>query len=349
MVSIRLVLTVLALALSGYHVARALLWTAPVPAPLLIIAALLLYVVATWVAVFWGLPGGRWFSGRGRGGQGRGVLPMWACAVALVAVLVVPPAVSFGVGVEALSAGYATWYVGGLGALMVVLMVRRRPWPAWSGIALLSGWSAFLLGPLPALGLGMVGSIMWVGAAQFIVYALDRADRDTEQLGEIQRSASAVHAAQGGQQRERRIQVQRALAVAGPVLARTIASRGMLGPAGRLEARIAEGRLRDELRGPRLLDDDVRAALDTSRRRGAVVTVIDDGGLEGLAEDDLLVVRAELAATLRTARSERLYVRTSPDRDVAVTVVGRASSALGLSDEDSVDLWREIPRPPVAG
>jgi hypothetical protein len=30
---------------------------------------------------------------------------------------------------------------------------------------------------------------------------------------------------------------------------------------------------------------------------------------------------------------------------VAVTVVGRSASAAGLSDEDAVDLWREIPHP----
>ncbi len=350
MVSIRLVLTVLVLAFSGYHICRALLWTAPVPEPLSIIAALVLFAAATWLSVFWGLSPARQSAdgGGNRSAQSPGALPMWACTAVLVTVMLVPPAVAYGVGADALGAGYATWYIGGLGALMVVLMVRRRPWPAWSGIAVLSGWSMFLLGPLTALGLGLVGSVMWVGAAQFIVYALDRADRDTEHFGEIQRSASAVQAAQGGQQRERRIQVQRALSVAGPVLARTIASGGRLGPDGRLDARIAEGRLRDELRGPRLLDDDVRAALDDSRRRGTVVTVVDDGGLGSLDPDELVAVRAELAATLRVARSERLYVRAIPDREVAVTVVGRASSTLGLSDEDNVDLWREIRRPSAA-
>ena len=66
---------------------------------------------------------------------------------------------------------------------------------------------------------------------------------------------------------------------------------------------------------------------------------------EDLDEGQLGHIRRELADTLRAARSERLYIRTSPDERVAVTVVGRASSVLGLSDEDSVDLWREIRRP----
>jgi len=344
MISVRFVLTILALAFTGYLVGRGVPWTATLPQPTVFILALALYLATAWLSILWGLRGGRRSAdGAVRGGRDR--LPMWLCVLALITAVAVPPAVAYGVGPDAVGASYATWYIGGLGALMVVLVVRGQPWPAWSGAAVLAGWSTLLLGFVPALGLGLVGSLMWVSAAQFFVYALDRADQDTQRLGELQRTASAVHAAQGSQQRERRIQVQRALAVAGPVLARTIATGGALGEKGRIEARIAEGRLRDELRGPRLLDDAVRSALDATRRRGAVVTVLDEGGLDALPEAQLPAIRAELAETLRAARSDRLYIRTSPDADVAVTVVGRASSTLGLSDEDSVDLWREIRRP----
>jgi hypothetical protein len=344
MISVRFVLTVLALAFTAYLVGRGVPWTASVPHITVCLLALALYLATTWLSILWGYPARRGVA-PGPATRNGDKLPLWVCAIALLTTIVVPPAIAYGVGPDAVGASYATWYIGGIGALMVVLVVRGQPWPAWGGTAVLAGWTALLLGPLPALGLGLVGSLMWVCAAQFFVYALDRADRDTQRLGELQRSASAVHAAQGSQQRERRIQVQRALAVAGPVLARTIATGGDLGEKGRIEARIAEGRLRDELRGPRLLDDAVRSALDATRRRGAVVTVLDEGGLDGLPDDQLSAIRAELAETIGAARSDRLYIRTSPDDEVAVTVVGRASSTLGLSDEDSVDLWREIRRP----
>ena len=55
-------------------------------------------------------------------------------------------------------------------------------------------------------------------------------------------------------------------------------------------------------------------------------------------------IRAQLVTTLREARSDRLYIRTSPHDRVAVTVVGRSAAGPGLSDEDAVELWREIPR-----
>jgi hypothetical protein len=346
MISIRFVISLLGIAFTTFLVARAAWITDPVANVTLLWAAMIVYLVVAWTSIFWGMPTG--LGARSRTvtvARGSDRLPMWICLVSLALSMVLPPVVTLGVGPEGLTEQYATWYIGGLGALMTILVIRRRPWPAWSGTAVLAGWSMFLLGPGNALGLGLVGSVVWVAGAQFFTYALDRAARDTERLGELQRTASAVQAAQGGQQRERRIQVQRALAVAGPVLARTIATRGQLTDDERTEARIAEGRLRDELRGPRLLDEDVRDALDAARRRGALVTVLDEGGLDGLDEGQLHEIRTELADTLRNARSERLYIRTSPDERVAVTVVGRASSTLGLSDEDSVDLWREIEHP----
>jgi hypothetical protein len=184
-----------------------------------------------------------------------------------------------------------------------------------------------------------------VAAAQLLILSMNRAARDTSRLAQLQRAASAWRAVQSGRRRERRVQVQRALAVAGPVLSRVIASSGSLTEAERAGARLAEGRLRDELRAPRLLDDGVRDALEDARRRGATVTVLDEGGLEGISDDDLALIREELADALRDARSDRLYIRTSPDPRIAVTVVGRSVAGDALSDEDIVDLWREIPHP----
>ncbi len=66
------------------------------------------------------------------------------CAVA------VPTAVSIAVGPDSRSATFATWYLGGIGALMVIVMVRRRPWVAWAGIAALAVGSIVWMGFLPS-------------------------------------------------------------------------------------------------------------------------------------------------------------------------------------------------------
>jgi hypothetical protein len=350
MVSVRTVLISLGIAFTAYLAARGLLWAGgTVDQPAVVILAFLLYLVTTLVCLFVETPGDAEATPEDAtltAGPRRPVpLPMWVCVLALATSAIVPNAIMASVGAESRSAPFATWYIGGIGALMVIVMVRRRTWIAWSGTVILALSSAIWLGALQALALGLVGSVVWVVVAQLLLRSLDRAARDTARLAQLQRAASAWRASQTGRQRERRIQVQRALAVAGPILSRTIERGGALDARERIEARIAEGQLRDELRGPRLLDDVVRAELDAARRRGATVTVLDEGGLDGLDDAQLFAIREELAAAVHAATSDRLYIRTSPDHRVAVTVVGRSAAGTALSDEDSVDLWREIPRP----
>lgn len=354
MISVRQIIVGLGLAFTAYLAARGLWWTAPVLQPLVVIAALGLYLVTTWLCIFWeqrrpaeGSAGVVADRARLTGGS-RTPLPTWAGVLALASAFIVPSAIAVAVGADNRTAYFATWYLGGIGALMTIVMVRRRPWVAWIGIAALAIASMAWMGWQDALALGLVGSIVWVAATQLMLRSMDRAARDTAQLAQLQRAASAWQASQTGRQRERRIQVQRALAVAGPTLTRTVASGGSLDEEERTQARLAEGRLRDEMRGPRLLDDAVHAELERARRRGTNVTVLDEGGLDGLNEESLAIIRGELAETLRTARSDRLYIRTSPDEHVAVTVVGRSAAGPGLSDEDAVDLWREIGHPGAA-
>lgn len=342
--SVRTIVSVIAVAFTAYLTARGFWWgEGDVDHPWVIFLALPLYLVVTWATVFWGT----WRKTR-PAVDGipfrRARLPLWVSAVALVVAAGVPNAVFFAVDPSSRTQPFATWVIGGVGALMTIVMVRRRPWMAWAGLLAAAVSISLWIGPLPALALGLVGSIVWVAAAQLLMVALDRAAHDTVQLAELQQAASAWQASQSGRQRERRVQVQRALQIAGPILGRTIETGGNLRPAERLEARLAEGRLRDELRGPRLLDDVVRTELEAARRRGITVTMLDEGGLEDLPETDLAAIRAELAGILRTASSSRLIIRTSPHDDVAVTIVGRSGEGESLSDEDSVELWHEIRR-----
>ncbi|MFD1492982.1 MULTISPECIES: hypothetical protein [Microbacterium] len=344
--SVRTIVSVLAVAFTAYLAARGFWWgTGEVDHPVVIYLALPLYLVVTWLTVFWGV-GSSSAAPAATPSTRKGGLPLWACALALAVAVLVPNAILFAVAPGSRTQPFATWVIGGIGALMTIIMVRRRPFFAWAGLILAGVSISLWIGPLSALALGLVGSIVWVAAAQLLMFALDNAARDTVRLAELQQTASAWQASQSGRQRERRVQVQRALQTAGPILGRTIETGGNLRPAERLEARLAEGRLRDELRGPRLLDDVVREQLEAARRRGIAVTMLDEGGLEDLAEPELAAIRAELAEILRSASSTRLIIRTSPHEEVAVTIVGRSGEGDRLSDEDSVELWHEISRTP---
>jgi hypothetical protein len=337
MVSVRTVLTVIGLAFTAYLAARGMWWTGPVAMPWLLVAAVVLFLGTSWLCILWG-----W---RVRRPGPRTGLPAWVLAVALATALLVPNAVMAGVPPEALRSPHATWVIGAIGALMTIVMVRAHPIVAWVGTAMMGATCMLWIGPLDTLALGLIGSVVWVVVAQLTLLSLNSAARDTAKLAGLQEAASSWQAAHIGRAQERRMHVRRALAEAGPLLSRTIVTGGDLSPAERAAAQLAEWRLRDELRAPRLLDDGVRDAVDALRRHGATVTILDEGGLEDLSEPALSRIRRQLAEALREASSPRVFVRASPDARVAVTVVGRAASADGLSDEDAVELWREIERP----
>lgn len=327
--TVRSVATSLAVGFALYFVARGVWWIEQPTAPLLMVLAIGIYLVVVNIAIL------------GDGASTR--MPLWSAVLSLLASAVIPALVTYSLHPADRTAPFATWYIGALGLLGVVCVVRRRALIGWLVLAVLVVTASAELGFTVALNLGLVGSIMWVAVARLLVMFWDRAVRDTERLAEIQQAVSAWHATQRVRQRERRLRTQFALAVAGPVLSRVVASRGELDDDERLEARLAEGRLRDELRGADLLNDAVRDAIAGARRRGAAVTVFDEGGLDGVDETRRREIRDELAVVITRAQTARLIIRSARDPRVAVTVVGRAGSR-SSGDDDSVDLWHEIPR-----
>ncbi|MGW9628739.1 hypothetical protein [Microbacterium sp. NPDC055521] len=325
--SVRSITTSLALGFALYFAARAIAWTVQPDAPLLIIGAIALYLAATLTAVL---------------AQQEVRMPLAAAVLALVASAAVPALVSLALQPSVRGAPFATWYIGATGLLAVVCIVRRRPVFGWVMLGVLITMASVFMGVGTAFTLGLVGSVTWVLVAQLLVLFWDRAVRDTERLADVQRAVSAWHATQLVRQRERRVRAQRALAIAGPVLSRTVATRGQLTEDERLQARLAEGTLRDELRGGNLMNAAVRDAITEARRGGATVTVFDEGGLDGIGEARIEQIRAELAGVLQRAHSHRLIIRAGRDETTAVTVVGRTAG--GATDEDAVDLWHEIRR-----
>lgn len=332
--TVRSVATSLAVGFAMYFVARGVWWIEQPTAPLLMVLAIGLYLAVVNIAILADAASVR--------------MPLWTAVLSAVASVLIPVLVTFSLDPADRTEPFATWYIGGLGLLGVVCVVRRRALIGWFTLAMLVATSSAYLGLVVSLNLGLVGSIMWVLIAQLLVMFWDRAVRDTERLAEIQQAVSAWHATQLVRQRERRLRTQFALAVAGPVLSRVVASRGALDEGEQLEARLAEGRLRDELRGADLLNDAVRDAIEAARRRGVTVTVFDEGGLDGVEEERRVEIRDELAVTLAHAEAGRLIIRSAKDPRVAVTVVGRAG-ARSSGDDDSVELWHEILREAPTG
>ncbi len=330
----------LAAVFSAYHVvlATASLWVPADKGPY--IAAIVLFAVATVISL--------WPSKKAR-------MPVWMAAFDVAIALVVPLLVASVVRTVPPDS-YAAWHSAAIGTLMVIVSTRRRQWFAWAGIGILIietvAWQGF--GGLIAFG--VVGSTVWVAISYALSLSLARADRDARQYALAEREAVEWRAAQEAHVSERQFRLGQTSRMALPMLRQIVASKGELTDGQRLECIYLEGAIRDEIRGRKLLNDRVREQIMIARRKGTIVTLLDEGGLDDLDDDDLQRALNRLAEAIRDTATEKLIVRTVPEgSDTAITVVGLSSlddghaSALGHhatddGDEDRVDLWLEIPR-----
>jgi hypothetical protein len=255
--------------------------------------------------------------------------------------------------------GYASWYVAASGTLLTITSTRRRNTFAWLGIAFLVIHTITIVGPVgPAglLSLGIVGSASWVAVSHILSSALAKATRDAQRFSIAEREATDWQAAQEAHVYERQFRLGQTSAMALTMLRQIQESDGDLTEAQRQECLHLEGAIRDEIRGRKLLNDSVRDEVMIARRRGATVTLLDEGGIDDLSDYELERVLNRLALAIHETNADKVIARTVPEgSDVAVTVVGlrsiadRESVALGQDslEDDEVDLWLEIPRVPV--
>jgi hypothetical protein len=305
-----------------------------------VIAAMAIYLIATGISLV-------------RRGPAR--MPIWMAALN-VAIAVTLPLLVTGELDPAREGGngYATWYVAAIGTLMAITSTRRRHLFAWVGIAFLVVQTVVWAGPSALIDLGVVGSVSWVVISHVLSRSIAKATKDARRFAFAEREAADWQAAQEAHVFERQFRLGQTSSMALPMLRRIEASAGDLTEAERQECLYLEGAIRDEIRGRRLLNDAVREQVMVARRRGAIVTLLDEGGMDGLPEPDRERVLDRLAAALHGSEADKIIVRTaSTSSETAVTVVGLRSAAddAGASardpdddEDDEVDLWLEIPK-----
>lgn len=283
------------------------------------------------------------------------LMPVWLASFDLAVCVALPLLVTSQLN-SAEDNGYATWYVAAVGTLMTVVAVRRQAVFAWLGVGFLAVQTVVWAGFAALAGLGVIGSILWVGIALVVSAAVAKAGRDALQFARAEREATEWQAAQEAHVMERQLRLRQTYRVSAPMLGEIMRMHGDLTEAERRECRYLEGAIRDEIRGRRLLNDDVRVQVMDARRRGVVVSLLDEGGIDDLDETALDAVLRRLADAIRGTTTDKLIVRTVPrSSKTAITVVGLRMSddgnanALGSdSTDDEVDLWLEIPRPVTA-
>lgn len=325
---------------SIYHVLLGTL-TLGIPASAApVIAAMAIYLLATGISLV-------------RRGPVR--MPMWMAAFNVAIVVTIPLLVTNELDpARAGGNGYATWYVAAVGTLMTITSTRRRHVFAWVGIAFLVVQTVVWSG-LPALiELGVVGSVSWVVISQVLSRSIAKATKDARRFAYAEREAADWQAAQEAHVFERQFRLGQTSSMALPILRRIERSAGELTEAERQECLYLEGAIRDEIRGRKLLNDAVREQVMIARRRGAIVTLLDEGGMDGLSEPTRERVLDQLAEAMHGSEADKFIVRTaSTSSGTALTVVGLRSPAddgssilsdLGDDEDDEIDLWLEIPK-----
>ena len=340
----RWLIVLLAAVFSCYHLVLASVSLDRFDDPWPVVACMVAYAAAT-VAALW---------------PGRGpAMPVWIAAFALAVSIVIPLQITSQLDAAGRN-GYATWYVAAIGTLMVIVATRRRQAFAWLGVGFMALHGAAWSGADTLADLGVIGSVTWVAFATAMSSSLTRASRETREFILAEHEAADWQAAQEAHVNERQYRLLQTGRTARPMLLAIVSQDGDLSAEQRRECLNLEGAIRDEIRGRRLLDDDVRREVMAARRRGAVVSLLDEGGLDDVDGADLARIHRTLADALHGSVADRIVIRTVPGGgDHAVTVVGLgspdpSSSALGRGfsstsdddegDDDEVQLWLQIPR-----
>jgi hypothetical protein len=277
----------------------------------------------------------------------------WSRAgVVTVAAILLP--VLGSVALDPVTESYSTgaWWVSGVVCLAIELLLCGRRGLAWTALGALAVQTVIWAGPWGLLRFGILATLLFVAVVTVSAWAISVTAAELENYSAAAREATSWRAAQEAYHAERQVRLGSTSLLAAPMLRRVVEAGGHLTPAERAECRLLEQTIRDEIRGRRLLNSPMREQVMLHRRRGAVVQVNDDGGLDDIEPSVLEPLLTEAAMALEGLTSDRIIIRTAPvDSALALTVVAMSvdpvAAALGLDDDDQVDLWLELERPVV--
>lgn len=175
------------------------------------------------------------------------------------------------------------WAVLVASYLLAVLAVRGRILAAWVGaaaVAVAVGFVAIVLAiSVGSLFISIIALACLAGAT-VCALILRPTQRSLRLLHDDAAMRAAAEATMAAEHSERIRQLSRLDERARPMLER-IARGAELTPADREVCRLLEAELRDGLRAPQLVTDQLNAAARGARSRGVEVLLLDDGGFAG--------------------------------------------------------------------
>ena len=262
-------------------------------------------------------------------------MPLWMAIINVIVCAGIPLAINTQLTPAHLT-DYATWYVLGVGTILGGTAVRGQRGLAWLGLLVLvveiAAWGG--VGSLASTGLPGVLSLLVTGHA--VSLGVERAVKAARALNEKAAETAAETAAVEAAGEVRSKLIEQTLSRAIPALNLIAALGGKLNETQKVEARLLEAGLRDEIRGATLLNDKMRAAIKAARERGVEVLVLDEGGLDELSLEQRELILEKTAASFAAVNQGRLTVRAPKGEQWKITV---AAIRPGTAQPD---LWLKI-------
>ncbi|MEU7629168.1 hypothetical protein AB0C34_04165 [Nocardia sp. NPDC049220] len=212
--------------------------------------------------------------------------------------------------------------------VLAVLVLRGRLGAAWLGVAGI-GVVIAVVEAVAGLRFGVVvGSIVpvaTVAGVSLFAAVMRPTQRSLRLLREEASMRAAAEAGIAAENAERNRQLGRLDAVARPILER-IADGDELTAADREQCRLLEAELRDGLRAPQLVTDQLNSAARGARARGVEVVLLDDGGFAGVPDGVRQQVIEAATRELDAANEGSVTVRVLPaGRRILATVLATGS------------------------
>ena len=245
-------------------------------------------------------------------------MPALLAWVNLLVVVIVPQLIHEAIDVATVDS-QTSWYVSGLGALLAVTAIRGQQAVSWIGAAVLSLEVLVWGGTETLFNSGLAGAMSLVVAANVISFALTRIEIETQTYLDKAIEIEAAAAVESSTRLERSRRLTETLRVSYPLLQKIAA--GELDEESRQEAKLLEAQLRDGIRGRELIDSKLQEAIRSARLRGVEVVVLDEGGMESLAENSKVTLRQRLATELDQISSGRVTIRAPRGGKTTATFV----------------------------
>lgn len=240
----------------------------------------------------------------------------WIC----VGVAAVVPALVNSSLADYQAGNYTTWYVTGIGTLLGITAVRQGRLPAAIGTVLLVVQVLAFAGLGAIFNSGLMGAVVLVFVGLISAFILASAESEAESYRSQTTATLAATAANSVVRQERKARLSQTLSRARPLLEQISSQAGALDENQRLEARLLEAELRDEIRGRSLMTEKLRQVVRGLRESGVEVQLLDDGGIDDLDEASREELLDQVSHAISKVSAGKVVVRAVRGETWRITV-----------------------------